>query len=349
MKLGLLVPHSPRMAAGRTPSGGDVYDASLVQALVRLGHEAELIYTGVDFEPRMLAGKLLAAGYDALIQDELGYQPYLALNRALGRRLPRFALVHVTAAQLQPTLRSAVAERAYLKSVQGSIFVSRDVRRQTQRLLGVTARGLVLPPGADHLGPVARRRSMSRRRELRCLCVGHVLPHKRQSELIALSAPLGARVQLLLAGDDRRDAAYGRVVRRAAAQHGPRRVQLLGPLDRRALARAYQRADVCVSASDYESYGIALTEALVHGLPVVTWTAGGLWEFLVPGVNALRVRRGQAKAFTRALASLAEDRALLARLQEGARTTAAALPRWDDAAQRLTRWLTRQLLATARP
>ncbi|HKP60229.1 MAG TPA: glycosyltransferase, partial [Polyangiales bacterium] len=92
-------------------------------------------------------------------------------------------------------------------------------------------------------------------------------------------------------------------------------------------------ADVFVSASAYESYGIAIAEALAAGLPVVTWARGGVWEFLEPGRNALRVAPGDRAGLARALDRLCREPRLLARLRRGAAQS--KLPSWDDSAAQL--------------
>jgi glycosyltransferase involved in cell wall biosynthesis len=44
------------------------------------------------------------------------------------------------------------------------------------------------------------------------------------------------------------------------------------------LSRAYTTADVLVVPSRSETYGMTVTEALAHGLPVIATAAGGLPE-----------------------------------------------------------------------
>jgi glycosyltransferase involved in cell wall biosynthesis len=178
---------------------------------------------------------------------------------------------------------------------------------------------------------------------MRFLCVAHLLPHKGQLALIELWEQLPKPATLWLAGDATRDRAYAKQVERAAERCSPGRIRLLGPLGPRALVAAYARADVFVSASRYESYGLAIAEALVHGLPVVTWTKGGLWEFLEPGVNALRVRACDRAAFAAALRRVCLEPRLLAQLQRGARSAAKRLPDWNARAVELEVWLKHRL------
>src|SRR6201999_3629255 len=56
------------------------------------------------------------------------------------------------------------------------------------------------------------------------------------------------------------------------------RVRLSGVLAGAALSRAYPPADLLVAPSRAETYGMAVSEALAHGVPVIAAAVGGLPE-----------------------------------------------------------------------
>ncbi|MBT1035550.1 glycosyltransferase family 4 protein [Canibacter sp. lx-45] len=60
------------------------------------------------------------------------------------------------------------------------------------------------------------------------------------------------------------------------------RVEFLGQLDAAQLAVEYNRANIFVLPTEFETFGIALAEAAVAGLPVVTGDTGAFVEFLDP-------------------------------------------------------------------
>jgi glycosyltransferase involved in cell wall biosynthesis len=337
MKLALLLPRVSGLAR-RFPSGGDLYDLQLALALERRGHSVDVLRTPPALDVRAWSQRLCSRGYAAILQDELGHAEYVRLNRRLAGRARTVAIVHVTRARLEPAAKSAALERAFLSSVQSALFVSRQVRRETERLLGVRVVSRVAHPGCDHFprpAPLPVRSQRTAASPVRFVCSGHLLPNKGQLELIEAFAKIRGRHTLTLAGDAGRDRRHAARVQRAAAQLGPAKVRLLGPLTAAQLVRLFQRSDVFVSASAYESYGIAAAEALSTGLPVVSWAEGGLWEFLSPGDDALRVAPRDRAGLARALAQVCDDRALLRRLQRGARRSGRALPRWEDAAMRV--------------
>ncbi len=88
-------------------------------------------------------------------------------------------------------------------------------------------------------------------------------------------------------------------------------------------AAAMRALDVVVHAStDPEPFGLAIAEGLACGRPVVVSAAGGAAELVEPGVDALTFAPGDASALRNAIATLASDAALRARLGAAARRTA---------------------------
>jgi glycosyltransferase involved in cell wall biosynthesis len=74
----------------------------------------------------------------------------------------------------------------------------------------------------------------------------------------------------------------------------------MGEVGEAALAELYDRADLFVSPSLFEGYGMVLAEALARGLPIVASTGGAAAE-TVPDSAALKVPPGDAAVLGRAL------------------------------------------------
>jgi glycosyltransferase involved in cell wall biosynthesis len=106
------------------------------------------------------------------------------------------------------------------------------------------------------------------------------------------------------------------------------RVSLVGDLDRSALEEQYDRSDVFVLATLRETYGMAVAEALAHGLPVVSTRTGAIPE-LVGSDAGLVVTTGDVAGLTDALSRVIVDGDLRARLAAGARRVRPLLPTWD--------------------
>jgi len=62
------------------------------------------------------------------------------------------------------------------------------------------------------------------------------------------------------------------MIRRSDLQ---KKIFIHGTISGKALSEAYLNADLFIHPSEFETYGIAITEALAHGIPVVSSTGGG--------------------------------------------------------------------------
>ncbi len=96
----------------------------------------------------------------------------------------------------------------------------------------------------------------------------------------------------------------------------------LGLLSRAEVAELLRASDVFLDMSVYQAFGRTALEAMACGATAVVPNVGGTWEFVRQGENALAVDTLSPDGALAALGELASDRALLARLREGARETA---------------------------
>jgi glycosyltransferase involved in cell wall biosynthesis len=122
------------------------------------------------------------------------------------------------------------------------------------------------------------------------------------------------------------------------------RVRLAGVLTGGALSHAYTTADLLVAPSRSETYGMAVTEALAHGLPVIAAAVGGLPEAL--GSTADGTRPGQLvppddpDALAAALGDWLGDERHRHRLRAAARQRRLTLPGWEQTTQEIANALT---------
>ena len=85
------------------------------------------------------------------------------------------------------------------------------------------------------------------------------------------------------------------------------RVTFLEGLSREELVRQYNRAQLLVSPSLYEGFGLPAAEAMACGTPVVATTTGALGELVEDGVTGLLVPPGDVEALARAVRTLLEE------------------------------------------
>lgn len=128
---------------------------------------------------------------------------------------------------------------------------------------------------------------------------------------VLLEATAGLPVEVVIAGAGPEEAHL-----RALA--GPN-VTFLGNVGRDALPELYACADIAVVPSRSDTWGMALNEAALAGLPLVSTTAaGGAHDLIEEGVNGFLVPPGNAAALRASILRLADDDEL--RRRAGARS-----------------------------
>lgn len=110
------------------------------------------------------------------------------------------------------------------------------------------------------------------------------------------------------------------------------RVRFAGEVSADALDKLYQQATIFALATRYEGYGMVLSEAQLHGLPILSCAVGAVPQTLPEG-SAILTPPDDPAAFAAGLRQLLTDPAELARLAGESAKCAQALPRWTDAAR----------------
>lgn len=266
----------------------------------------------------------------ALLVDGLAYGALPpAVIRAAGR--PVSALVHHPLGYetgLSPERAAALiaGERAALALADRIVATSRYTARLLGAEFGVPAgRITVAEPGTPPAARVAPRPGPP----VRLLAVGTVTHRKGYDVLVrALASLTDLDWSLTIAGSlDRAPDCTASLRREIAALALGGRIALPGTVTPDALDRLHAGADLAVSASLFEGYGMALAEALARGLPLVATTGGAAAE-TVPAGAGIAVPPGDAPALAAALRALIAD---------PARRAAAAVASWE-AGRRLPDW-----------
>jgi glycosyltransferase involved in cell wall biosynthesis len=161
-----------------------------------------------------------------------------------------------------------------------------------------------------------------------------VLPVKGYDLLIAALATLDDMPwRLTIAGDRTRNPAAAVQLDADIDAYGlGNRIAVLGAVPAERIIELYLASDVFVLASRFEGYGMALAEAIAHGLPVVSTLAGAIPD-TVPAGAGLLVPPDDVAALARALRSVIGDRIERQRLAANARAAASQLPTWQDSAR----------------
>jgi glycosyltransferase involved in cell wall biosynthesis len=157
----------------------------------------------------------------------------------------------------------------------------------------------------------------------------------------ALTRLADVRWTCVCAGSLTRSPAYAeRVQARVRDVELGERIVFLGELGEDAIEALYLASSIFVLPSFHESYGMALTEAMARGLPLVTTEAGAIPD-TVPPEAGIFVPPGDDAALAKALRLLLVDapnepysaRRRRAQLSAAARRHAAGLRDWERAVE----------------
>lgn len=338
-----------------TLTGGFAYDRDLLGALEARGRQVGRLVLPDGFpalDPATAAEA--AARLDAIPDGEIVIVDGLAAGvlpealERLSRRATLVVLVHhpladETGLSTDEAARLFESERAALAAARHVITSSHFTARRLADFGVAADRITVVEPGIAER-PLARGSGAERPGEgpkpVALLTVASLIPRKAYSDLLLALADLPPGSWTLdCVGSTRLDPGHADAVRRQAAVFGGA-VRFHGDLTPDALDSLYDRADLFVSPSRYEGYGMAIAEAAMCGLPIVA-AAGGAVPMTAAGRLAELVEPGDVKGLASALHRLVTDPVARASVAERVRQGRGTLPRWQDGAAAVDRLLTR--------
>jgi N-acetyl-alpha-D-glucosaminyl L-malate synthase BshA len=338
-----------------TVGGSGVIATEIAIQAAKLGHEVHLIsyarpsrlragVPGLRFHRVQVSGYPLFEfpPYDLAlatrmleVQEEAGidlfhvhYAIPHAVSAYLARAMAREPFPYVTT--LHGTDITVVgADRAYMRPTRFSIehsdrvtAVSRFLADETILQFGVRTEVTVIPNFVDtaRYCPNGQPRWYGRANEERIVIhASNFRPVKRIADVVRAFGAIARRIpaRLLLVGDGP-DRDHALAV--AADQGCADRIEHIGATD--APEQYLAQADLFLLASETESFGLVLLEAMSCGVPCVSTDVGGVREVL--GDTGARVAPGNPDALAGAALRLLEDADLHRRQCEAARARAVA-------------------------
>lgn len=149
----------------------------------------------------------------------------------------------------------------------------------------------------------------------RLLFVGRLAPNKRQEDLVKLLfflRRIHPQAHLTLVGD-RWEMGYDRWVEQLAADlNVAEGLELTGKVSHEALLAHYRSADLYVSMSDHEGFGVPLIESMLLELPVVAYGSTAVPETM--GDAGVVFHRKEFEPLAELIAMLYEDATLRRRI-----------------------------------
>jgi len=324
-----------------SPSGGNRYDRRVCDELAVLGWSVrELPVRGTWPRPSAASEQALA---DVLAKIPDG--DVVLLDGLIACAAPDSVLPAATRLRLVVLVHSPLGseagwggdldlrERATLHAVAAVVVTSAAAAFRLNEHHDLPLERLyVAEPGVD---PANLTQSASD--GTRLLVVAAVTPAKGHDVLVeALAEVADLHWSCSCVGTLDRDPAFASTVRTHRLGN---RLRFAGPRTGAALDASYAAADLLLVASRTETYGMAVTEALARGIPVVATDVGGLPEALgqapdgaVPG---LLVPPGDPAAFAGALRRWLTEPGLRDFLRCAAADRRRSLPHWRATALQL--------------
>lgn len=301
-------------------------------------------FNGSDFAVRLPAPAMIRDFMDEFQPDVIhSHHPFLlgdtALRQAWRMGIPVIFTHHTLYEQYthyvpfdSPTLKQMAIQLAteYCNLCSEVIAPSESIRDLLVER-GVTVPIAPIPTGVDtkFFGAGDGRRFRSERgMPENALVIGHVGRLAPEKNLRFLAESVGIFLKadpdaaFLVVGEG----AEGDEILKIAGEQGVEsRVYRAGQLTGPHLADAYAAMGIFVFASQSETQGMVLAEAMAAGKPVVALDGPGVREILLDGTNGTLLRgKATVEEFADALRALAGDGAEMRRRSDQARSTAAA-------------------------
>ncbi len=177
---------------------------------------------------------------------------------------PAFILEHST--HIQESLFNRTMFKIIAKIIKNIYAVSTFHKNILQKSTGVQIKGVIPNPIRDFSNACTERRTPLAKR---VIFIGSLVERKRPDLFIKAAQNL-PDIEFILIGSGNAD----------SYKPFPENVKYLGALDHHETIRNLCKSDLLVSTSEYETFGVAIAEALALGKPVVWTDSGGPRDFL---------------------------------------------------------------------
>lgn len=150
-------------------------------------------------------------------------------------------------------------------------------------------------------------------------------------DLVVALRDIGCRFECVLIGSGEGRDRFDALLKKADVEH---LISVEGPLQEDAIFSFYRTIDIFVSTSLYETFGLAVLEAMACSCPSVGFDVGALSEILGDTAPALLAQTGDVRALATLIADLSSDLAARKFWGDKCRHQASGFS-WDKHARRL--------------
>jgi glycosyltransferase involved in cell wall biosynthesis len=206
--------------------------------------------------------------------------------------------------------------RGLLKRADYVVGQSSNTNANVGRFYTQEVEPILIPLGIERptFRPVSRADFDLEEGDILLVTVGRLVARKALEQLIEITAGLAKeRVRLLVIGTGPEEPA---LKAKAAASGAGDRVCFLGALSDQEKFDVLGLADLYVSSSQHEGFGLVFLEGMAAGLPVVCYDHGGQTDFLVDGETGYLVALNDKEKLAARIRELVVDRVLRQKISE---------------------------------
>ena len=326
-------------------TGAIVFDTHLAEQLRALGRGVTITpvagaHPGPDAAARASAAELWRAHQqapaDLPVIDGFCLYAFDGLEESL-QAAGAIGMVHHLMS-LEPQLSQAecdsfaAIEQRVLPRLARIVVPSETTRSQLIAALPVPPEAVeVVTPGIA----LTARSTGSSGRVCHLLAIGSLIPRKGHDTILrALAGLPDLDWMLTICGDSEIDVGHAAALRAMAQETGlADRVVFAGACGPAQLEALWRTADIFVSASCFEGYGMALAEAVRRGLPLAV-TKGAAAPEVIPTEGSVIVETGDYVQLSKGLRRLVFSAPLRQTLADAAWQAGRAFPTWAEQGRR---------------
>lgn len=218
-------------------------------------------------------------------------------------------------------------EQSALQLASAIVVTSDESREYVTRHYGIAAQKIITGKPGNDPAPQSPAHEAG---AWHLLCVGAVIPRKRYEFLVEVLAKLErSDWSLTIVGNSERYPEYAADLQGLIDAGGlSGHIELTGELTTPALEAVWGRTHLYVASSFYEGYGMAISEALCRGVPVISTPSGAVAGWA--GEAATLVDADDPQDMAARIAAMMSDIATYGAARKKAMRFAAALPSWQE-------------------
>lgn len=197
--------------------------------------------------------------------------------------------------------------RHVVRSADAVVGQSRNTNDNLRRYYDEATEPRLIPLGIPRPpAPVGHRDALGLKQdEIVLIAIGRLVPRKGTEQLIRLVSLLGIeKLRLVIVGNGPESDTLKRQAKELGAAD---RVTFAGFVSDQRKVDLLAAADIYVSTSQHEGFGLVFLEAMAQGLPIVCYDHGGQTDFLESGVNGAVLALNDRDGFTAAVRDLVMD------------------------------------------